>query len=70
MKINKTKLLQIIKEELFYREFYNDSGLISEQPTNIISPRVQGITKQIEKLNPEEQLQLFDILRPMMPPPG
>jgi|TARA_R110000824_G_scaffold22464_9_gene82212 hypothetical protein len=70
MKINKNHLLKIIKEELFYRDFYSDSALLSEQPQNIISPRVQGITRQIEKLEAEEQLQLFDILRPMMPPPG
>jgi hypothetical protein len=69
MKVNKEKLINIIKEELFYREFYSDGNLLGEQ-ANIISPRVQGIAKQIEKLLPEEQMQLFNILRPMMPPPG
>ena len=68
MKLTKQRLQQIIKEELFYREFYNND-LINEAPQNIISQRVAGITRQIEKLEPEEQLQLFDILRPMMPPP-
>jgi hypothetical protein len=69
MKITKHKLQEIIKEELFYREFYREAMALTEQP-NIISHRVMNITKQIEKLNPAEQMQLFDILRPMIPPPA
>ena len=69
MKITKHRLQEIIKEELFYREFYREAALLTEQP-NIISHRVMNITNQIEKLNPAEQMQLFDILRPMIPPPA
>ena len=74
MKITKHRLQEIIKEELFYREFYRDSKIITEARLELNFPRVNAIMERIEKL--DQRTELPELLQRLQakglvpPPPG
>ena len=71
MKITKQRLQEIIKEELFYREFYRDSKNITEARLELDFPRVNDIMRRIEGLNTQDELpELLQRLQKLMGPPA
>jgi len=72
MKINKQRLVELIKEELFYREFYRVDAELNEVAP-VISGRVNKLAQdlgkvaseieKIAKTDPQEFAQLAELLK-------
>ena len=73
MKVNKNRLVQLIKEELFYREFYRDDKVQITEADVVITGRVSKVAQdvgrvaneidKIAKSSPEEFAQLGELLK-------
>jgi len=73
MKVNKNRLVQLIKEELFYREFYRGDKVQITEADVVITGRVSKVAQdvgrvaneidKIAKSSPEEFVQLAELLK-------